>query len=110
MRFVFLSYSAQSTTAVRAAIAFDEQYSRLWGNVNVLARCGNDKRYYRLMYRPQEIMWLPRCPLRGRKAGSWQCQTETRTAGYPATRTVLDINQLVDAISLRDLSPINLSS
>lgn len=33
--------------------------SRLWGNVNVLARCGND----RLMCRPQEIMWLPRCPL-----------------------------------------------
>ena len=40
--------------------------SRLWGNVNVLARCGNDKRYCR----PQEIMWLPQCPLCGEE--SWK--------------------------------------
>ncbi len=44
--------------------------SRLWGNVNVLARCGNDKRYLQVNVQPQEIMWLPRCPLRGEE--SWK--------------------------------------
>ena len=67
-------------------------------------------------------MWLPRCPLRGEE--SWKLaqpvcfflsERNLLEAGNVKLkrgrldtlppRTVLDINQLVDAISLRDLSP-----
>lgn len=44
--------------------------SRLWGNVNVLAAAVTTNDIYRLMCRPQEIMWLPQCPLCGEE--SWK--------------------------------------
>ncbi len=84
--------------------------SRLWGNVNVLARAVTTNDIYRLMCRPQEIMWFRNAHCAGRKAGSWQCQTETRRLDTLPPRTVLDINQLVDALACAIYHPINLSS
>ncbi len=84
--------------------------SRLWGNVNVLARCGNDKRYLQVNVQATGNYVVAAMPIVRRKAGSWHVKLKRGRLDTLPPRTVLDINQLVDAVSLRDLSPINLSS
>ncbi len=84
--------------------------SRLWGNVNVLAAAVTTNDIYRLMYRPQEIMCCRDAHCAWRKAGSWQCQTESGRLDTLPPRTVLDINQLVDPLACAIYHPINLSS
>lgn len=39
-------------------------FTKLWGNVNVLARCANENAIYRLPFRRRAIMLSPPCPLR----------------------------------------------
>ena len=71
--------------------------SRLWGNVNVLARCGNDKRYLQVNVQATGNYVVAAMPIvRGGKL---------EAGNVKLNRGRLDINQLVDAISLRDLSP-----
>ncbi|ESK07326.1 flagella basal body P-ring formation protein flgA [Escherichia coli UMEA 3336-1] len=71
--------------------------SRLWGNVNVLARCGNDKRYLQVNVQATGNYVVAAMPIvRGGKLEAGNVKLK---------RGRLDINQLVDAISLRDLSP-----
>ncbi len=45
MRFVFLFVQRRSLPPCEQPLLSMSNNSRLWGNVNVLARCGNDKRY-----------------------------------------------------------------
>ncbi len=71
--------------------------SRLWGNVNVLARCGNDKRYLQVNVQATGNYVVAAMPIvRGGKLEAGNVKLK---------RGRLDINQLVDAVSLRDLSP-----
>ena len=76
--------------------------SRLWGNVNVLARCGNDKRYLQATGN-YVVAAMPIA--RGGKLEAGNVKLKRGRLDTLPPRTVLDINQLVDAISLRDLSP-----
>mgnify|MGYP002616383590 CR=1 FL=1 len=78
--------------------------SRLWGNVNVLARCGNDKRYLQVNVQANYV--VAAMPIvRGGKLGAGNVKLKRGRLDTLPPRTVLDINQLVDAVSLRDLSP-----
>ena len=80
--------------------------SRLWGNVNVLARCGNDKRYLQVNVQATGNYVVAAMPIvRGGKLEAGNVKLKRGRLDTLPPRTVLDINQLVDAISLRDLSP-----
>ncbi|HCP0321384.1 TPA: flagellar basal body P-ring formation protein FlgA [Escherichia coli] len=79
--------------------------SRLWGNVNVLARCGNDKRYLQVNVQATGNYVVAAMPIvRGGKLEAGNVKLKRGRLDTLPPRTVLDINQLVDA-SLRDLSP-----
>lgn len=85
--------------------------SRLWGNVNVLARCGNDKRYLQVNVQATGNYVVAAMPIvRGGKLEAGNVKLKRGRLDTLPPRTVLDINQLVDAVSLRDLSPDQLSS
>ena len=80
--------------------------SRLWGNVNVLARCGNDKRYLQVNVQATGNYVVAAMPIvRGGKLEAGNVKLKRGRLDTLPPRTVLDINQLVDAVSLRDLSP-----
>lgn len=80
--------------------------SRLWGNVNVLARCGNDKRYLQVNVQATGNYVVAAMPIaRGGKLEAGNVKLKRGRLDTLPPRTVLDINQLVGAISLRDLSP-----
>ncbi|EOK6255512.1 flagellar basal body P-ring formation chaperone FlgA, partial [Escherichia coli] len=76
--------------------------SRLWGNV----RCGNDKRYLQVNVQATGNYVVAAMPIaRGGKLEAGNVKLKRGRLDTLPPRTVLDINQLVDAISLRDLSP-----
>lgn len=78
--------------------------SRLWGNV--LARCGNDKRYLQVNVQATGNYVVAAMPIvRGGKLEAGNVKLKRGRQDTLPPRTVLDINQLVDAVSLRDLSP-----
>lgn len=80
--------------------------SRLWGNVNVLARCGNDKRYVQVNVQATGNYVVAAMPIvRGGKLESASVKLKRGRLDTLPPRTVLDVNQLVDAVSLRDLTP-----
>ncbi|EGO8686463.1 flagellar basal body P-ring formation protein FlgA [Escherichia coli] len=80
--------------------------SRLWGNVNVLARCGNDKRYLQVNVQATGNYVVAAMPIvRGGKLEAGNVKLKRGRLDTLPPRTVLDINQLIDAVSLRDLSP-----
>ena len=80
--------------------------SRLWGNVNVLARCGNNKRYLQVNVQATGNYVVAAMPVvRGGKLESGSVKLKHGRLDTLPPRTVLDVNQLVDAVSLRDLAP-----
>ncbi|MED9398632.1 flagellar basal body P-ring formation chaperone FlgA [Escherichia marmotae] len=80
--------------------------SRLWGNVNVLAHCGNDKRYVQVNVQATGNYVVAAMPIvRGGKLESASVKLKRGRLDTLPPRTVLDVNQLVDAVSLRDLTP-----
>ena len=75
-------------------------------NVNVLARCGNDKRYLQVNVQATGNYVVAAMPIaRGGKLEAGNVKLKRGRLDTLPPRTVLDSNQLVDAISLRDLSP-----
>ncbi|WP_318389567.1 flagellar basal body P-ring formation chaperone FlgA [Enterobacter sp.] len=80
--------------------------ARLWGNLNVLAQCANEKRYVQVMVQATGNYVVAAQPV----ARGSQLQTESVTLkrgrlDQLPPRTMLDINQAQDAVSLRDLVP-----
>ncbi|TGB95125.1 flagellar basal body P-ring formation chaperone FlgA [Escherichia sp. E2748] len=80
--------------------------ARLWGNVNVLARCGNDKHYVQVNVQATGNYVVAAMPVvRGGKLDAGSVKLKRGRLDTLPPRTVLDANQLVDAVSLRDLVP-----
>lgn len=74
--------------------------------MNVLARCGNDKRYVQVNVQATGNYVVAAMPIvRGGKLESASVKLKRGRLDTLPPRTVLDVNQLVDAVSLRDLTP-----
>lgn len=80
--------------------------TKLWGNLNVLARCGSEKHY--LQVNVQAIgnyVVVAEPVVRGGALQSSSVALKRGRLDQLPPRTMLDINQAQDAVSLRDLAP-----
>lgn len=80
--------------------------SRLWGNVNVIARCGNEKRYLQVSVQATGNYVVAAAPITRGAVINEQSVTLTRGRldQLPA-RVMLDSRQAQNAVSLRDIAP-----
>lgn len=87
--------------------------AKLWGNVNVLARCGNEKRYLQVNVQATGDYVVAAAPIaRGSALNSASVTLKRGRLDQLPPRTVLDINQVQEAVSLRDVvagQPIQLT-
>lgn len=80
--------------------------AKLWGNVNVLARCANEKRYLQVNVQATGNYVVAAAPVaRGGTLGPASVTLKRGRLDQLPPRTVLDISQVQDAVSLRDLAP-----
>ena len=78
--------------------------AKLWGNVNVLARCPNEKRYLQVNVQATGNYVVAAAPIaRGSALNASSVTLKRGRLDQLPPRTVLDINQVQDAVSLRDL-------
>ena len=80
--------------------------TKLWGNVNVLARCANEKRYLQVAVQATGNYVVAAAPIaRGSVLQASSVTLKRGRLDQLPPRTMLDINQAQDAVSLRDLAP-----
>ena len=80
--------------------------TRLWGNVNVLARCNNEKRFLQVMVQATGNYVVAAQPIaRGSVLQPAHVELKRGRLDQLPPRTMLDINQAQDSVSLRDLAP-----
>ncbi|WP_371974928.1 flagellar basal body P-ring formation chaperone FlgA [Lelliottia nimipressuralis] len=80
--------------------------TRLWGNVNVLARCNNEKRFLQVMVQATGNYVVAAQPIaRGSVLQPTHVELKRGRLDQLPPRTMLDINQAQDSVSLRDLAP-----
>ncbi|WP_275166819.1 flagellar basal body P-ring formation chaperone FlgA [Citrobacter koseri] len=80
--------------------------AKLWGHVNVLARCANEKRYLQVNVQATGNYVVAAAHVaRGGALGPANITLKRGRLDQLPPRTVLDINQIQDAVSLRDLVP-----
>ncbi|QMI04853.1 flagellar basal body P-ring formation chaperone FlgA [Citrobacter sp. RHB25-C09] len=80
--------------------------AKLWGNVNVLARCNNEKRYIQVNVQATGHYVVAAVPVaRGGTLSQASVTLKRGRLDQLPPRTILDINQVQDAVSLRDLAP-----
>lgn len=80
--------------------------ARLWGNLTVEARCGNDKRYLQVMVQATGSYVVAAGPiLRGSLLQPGNVTSKRGRLDQLPPGTLLDIHQAQDAVSLRDLAP-----
>ncbi|PWG73165.1 flagellar basal body P-ring formation protein FlgA [Enterobacter mori] len=80
--------------------------TKLWGNVNVLARCANVKRYLQVAVQATGNYVVAAAPIA--RGSVLQANSVTLKRGrldQLPPRTMLDIHQAQDAVSLRDMAP-----
>lgn len=78
----------------------------LWGNVNVLARCANEKRYLQVAVQATGNYVVAAQPIaRGTILQPGSVALKRGRLDQLPPRTMLDINQAHDSVSLRDLAP-----
>lgn len=86
--------------------AFSMAGAKLWGNVNVLARCANEKRYLQVNVQATGNYVVAAASVaRGGTLGPASVTLKRGRLDQLPPRTVLDISQVQDAVSLRDLAP-----
>ncbi|TNV21963.1 flagellar basal body P-ring formation protein FlgA [Buttiauxella sp. B2] len=79
---------------------------RLWGNVSVLARCGNDKRYIQAEVRATGNYVVATQVLpRGSVINESLVQLKRGRLDQLPPRAMLDISQASNAVTLRDIAP-----
>lgn len=79
--------------------------AKLWGNVNVLAQCGREKRYIQVMVQATGNYVVAAAPLaRGSALTPVSVALKRGRLDQLPPRTLLDINQAQDAVVLRDLA------
>ncbi len=77
--------------------------AKLWGNVNVLARCANEKRYLQVNVQATGNYVVAAAPVaRGSALTSASVTLKRGRLDQLPPRAVLDLNQVQDAVSLRD--------
>lgn len=80
--------------------------AKLWGNVNVLARCANEKRYLQVAVQATGNYVVAAQPIaRGSVLQAGSVTLKRGRLDQLPPRTMLDINQAQDAVSLRDVAP-----
>ena len=80
--------------------------TKLWGNVNVLARCTNEKRYLQVAVLATGNYVVAAAPIaRGSVLQASSVTLKRGRLDQLPPRTMLDINQAQDAVSLRDMAP-----
>ncbi|WP_044177604.1 flagellar basal body P-ring formation chaperone FlgA [Phytobacter massiliensis] len=80
--------------------------AKLWGNVNVLARCNNEKRYLQVNVQATGNYVVAAQPVaRGGALSPGSVKLARGRLDQLPPRTMLDISQAQDAITLRDLAP-----
>lgn len=79
--------------------------TRLWGNVNVLARCANEKRYLQVAVQATGNYVVAAVPIpRGSLLQPDSVTLKRGRLDQLPPRTMLDINQAQEAVSLRDVA------
>lgn len=80
--------------------------AKLWGNVNVLAQCANEKRYLQVTVAATgNYVVAAQAITRGSTLEPGSVTLKRGRLDRLPPRTMLDINQAQDAVSLRDLAP-----
>ncbi len=80
--------------------------AKLWGNVNVLAQCANEKRYLQVTVEATgNYVVAAQAITRGSTLAPGSVTLKRGRLDRLPPRTMLDINQAQDAVSLRDLAP-----
>lgn len=80
--------------------------TKLWGNLNVLARCASEKRYLQVNVQATGDYVVVAEPVtRGSALQSSSVALKRGRLDQLPPRTMLNINQAQDAVSLRDLAP-----
>jgi flagella basal body P-ring formation protein FlgA len=80
--------------------------TKLWGNVNVLARCANEKRYLQVVVQATGNYVVAAVPIaRGTLLQANSVMLKRGRLDQLPPRTMLDINQAQEAVSLRDVAP-----
>ncbi len=80
--------------------------AKLWGNVNVLAMCGNEKRYLQVNVQATgNYVVAAQAITRGSALEAGSVKLARGRLDQLPPRTMLDIAQAQDSISLRDLAP-----
>lgn len=80
--------------------------TKLWGNLNVLARCAGEKRYLQVNVQAVgDYVVVAEPVVRGSALQSSSVAIKRGRLDQLPPRTMLDINQVQDAVSLRDLAP-----
>ena len=81
-------------------------YAQLWGNVNVLTNCGNEKRYLQVNVQATgNYVVAAQAITRGSVLTPESVKLKRGRLDQLPPKTMLDISQAQDAVSLRDLSP-----
>ncbi|WES70158.1 flagellar basal body P-ring formation chaperone FlgA [Superficieibacter sp. HKU1] len=79
--------------------------SKLWGNVNVLAQCGGEKRYIQVLVQATGNYVVAAAPLaRGSTLSPASVTLKRGRLDQLPPRTLLEMNQVQDAVVLRDLA------
>ncbi|GDX06766.1 flagellar basal body P-ring formation chaperone FlgA [Buttiauxella sp. A111] len=80
--------------------------SRLWGNVSVMAQCGNDKRYIQAEVQAigNYVVAAQALP-RGSVITESQLQLKHGRLDQLPPRAILDLRQVSSAVTLRDIAP-----
>ncbi|ROP49402.1 flagella basal body P-ring formation protein FlgA [Enterobacter sp. BIGb0383] len=80
--------------------------AKLWGNLNVLARCAGEKRYLQVQVQAVGNYVVAAEPIvRGSTLQSSSVELKRGRLDQLPPRTMLDINQAQESVSLRDLAP-----
>ena len=80
--------------------------TKLWGNLNVLARCAGEKRYLQVNVQAVgDYVVVVEPVVRGSALQSSSVAIKRGRLDQLPPRTMLDINQAQDSVSLRDLAP-----
>lgn len=80
--------------------------SRLWGNINVLAQCGNIRYYLQVNVQASGNYVVAAAPItRGGVVNASNVTLKRGRLDQLPPRTVLEVAQVQDAISLRDIAP-----
>ncbi|MBU4683999.1 flagellar basal body P-ring formation protein FlgA [Cedecea davisae] len=80
--------------------------AKLWGNVSVMARCGSDKRFIQVqVIATGNYVAAARAISRGSRLDESSVQLKKGRLDQLPPKTMMNLSQATDAVSLRDIAP-----